>query len=259
MPTQTIQIQIEDAFYSGQVERETQILVGPIRLDILSGEFLSIVGPAGSGKTTLLKMIAGILRATSGKIFVAGRDVQGTRSKPGVVLQNPALLPWRTCMQNILLQAELHGLDPEESRNRARRLLAWLGLSSVEDCKPHELPPGTANAISLCRALIHSPDLLLLDEPFWDIDPLAREQHLDSFQRLWGETACTVVLTTASIHEAVLLSDRIAVMSPRPGRILECIPIDIPRPRRFDKSTTPVIADHCQCVRTVLRSAGVLP
>ncbi len=259
MSTQSFQIQIENAEYANGVGQELQMLVGPIHLEIKGGEFLSIVGPAASGKTTLLKMIAGILKPTSGEIRICGVDTQPPSRDFGLVLEDPALLPWRSSMQNILLQAEMRGLGLEESKNRARRLLAWLGLSRFEESKPHELPPGTAGAISLCRALIHSPSLLLMDEPFRTLDPLALEHRMDGFQRLWAEIGNSAALFTRNMQEAILLADRVAVLSPRPGHILECITIDLPRPRRLDKATTPVIAEYCYRIRTLFRAQGVLP
>ncbi len=259
MPTPSFQVQIEDAQYAKGLGSESRALVGPIRLDIKGGEFLSILGPSASGKTTLLKMIAGILQPTSGKVLTCGVKTQSPGCDFGLVFADPALLPWRSSMQNILLQAEMRGLGLQESRNRAQRLLAWLGLSRYEECRPHELPPGTAGAVSLCRALIHNPSLLLMDDPFRTLDPLALEQRLDGFQRLWAETGNTAALFTGNMHEAILLADRVAVLSPRPGRILECIAIDLPRPRRFDKATTPVIAEYAQRIRAIFRAQGVLP
>ena len=259
MSMQSFQIQIEGAQYAKGGAQASQILVGPIHLDIRGGEFTSIVGPAASGKTTLLKMIAGILKPTAGEIRICGMNVRPPGRDFGLVLEDPALLPWRSSMQNILLLAEMRGLGLDESRNRARRLLAWLGLSRYEECKPHELPPGTAGTISLCRALIHGPSLLLMDEPFRALDPLALEQRMDGFQRLWAEVGNSAVLFTRNMQEAILLADRVAVMSPQPGRILECIAIDLPRPRRLDKATTPLIAEYCYRIRTLFRAQGVLP
>lgn len=259
MATQSFQIRVEGALYAKGVAPESQMLVGPIDLEINGGEFLAIVGPPASGKTTLLKMIAGILKPTSGNIRICGAKTQPPGRDFGLLLEDPALLPWRSAMQNILLQAEMAGLELQESRNRARRLLAWLGLSHYEASKPHELPPGTMGAIALCRALIHSPSLLLMDEPFRDLDPLALEQRLDGFQRLWAEAGNTAALFTRNMQEAVLLADRVVVLSPRPGRILEHISIELPRPRRFDKATTLAIAEYCYRIRTIFRAQGVLP
>ena len=259
MPTAALRIQIQDAYHTRVAGRETQTVVGPVSLDISGGEFLSIIAPPASGKTSLLKMIAGILPVTGGEIRIEGARIQPPERDFGLVLQQPALLGWRTVMQNILLQAELRGLDLVGSRNRARRLLAWFGLSRFEESRPDELPPGAAQLISVCRALVHCPALLLMDEPFRMLDTMALEQILDGFQRLWLETGTTALLCTGNIHEAVLLSDRVAVMSQRPGRILQVFSIDLPRPRRMDRATTPQIAEYCSRIRTLFRAQGVLP
>jgi NitT/TauT family transport system ATP-binding protein len=233
-------------------------MVGPVDLDIRGGEFFSVVGPPRSGKTALLKMIAGILPPSSGEIQVYATHGELAGSQVGFALQEPALLPWRSAMQNVLLHAEIRGLDMQECGNRARRLLAWFGLSKCEDLKPHELPPGAGQAISICRALIHSPALLLMDDPFRGMDALSLEQMLDNFQRVWAEVGNTAVLCTSDLLQAVLLSDRIAVMSPAPGRILECISVDLPRPRRHDRAMAPQIAEYCHRLRMQFRAQGVL-
>lgn len=253
------EIQIHNALYARVAGRACEKIVGPVSLEVRTREFMSIVGPAGCGKTTLVKMIAGILPVTEGDIRVLTPGTHRSPNDFGLVLEQPALLPWRTSMQNVLLQAELRGLDLDQSRTYARRLLAWFGLASSEGSRPYELPPGAAQAISICRALVHDPSLLLMDEPFRNLDALALEQLLDGFQRLWAETGTTTLLCTCNMHKAVLLSDRVAVMSPRPGRILEILSIDLPRPRRPDKATAPLIAEHCDRIRTLFRAQGVLP
>lgn len=259
VPAAALRIQVQNACHVRMAGRETQTVVGPISMEIRGGEFLSIVAPPASGKTSLLRMIAGTLPVTGGEIRIMGARIQPPERDFGLVLQKPALLGWRTVMQNILLQAELRGLNLAESRNRARRLLAWFDLSKFEESRPHELPPGTAQLVSVCRALVHCPALLLLDEPFRMLNTLALEQILDAFQRLWLETKTTALLCTGNIQEAVLLSDRIAVMSQGPGRILQEYSIDLPRPRRMDRATTPLIAEYCSRIRTLFRAQGVLP
>ncbi len=254
-----LELKVRDVLYARTDRRTLEKVVGPVSLEVRTGEFVSIVGPAACGKTTLVKMIAGILPAAEGEIRILKSRERARPGDLGLVLQLPALLPWRTAMQNILLPAELTGLDLEQSRNRARLLMAWFGLSGWERKWPHELPPGTSRAVSICRALVHNPSLLLMDEPFRNLDALATEQVLDGFQRLWSQNRPATVLCTCNMHEAVLLSDRVAVMSPRPGRILDILPIDLPRPRRLDKATAPRIAEHCDRIRTLFRAQGVLP
>lgn len=234
-------------------------MVGPISLEVGSGEFLSILGPSASGKSTLLRMIAGLVPITGGQILIGGATAHEARRAFGLVPQQPALLPWRTAMENVLLPAEMLSLNMEESKNRARRLLAWFGLSRFEGRHANALPAGMANAVSVCRALVHNPSLLLMDEPFRITDAFVHEQILDGFQRLWAENKTTAILCTRNLHEAVLLSDRVIVLSSGPGRILEIISVDLPRPRRLDKAITPRIADYCNRIRMVLRAQGTVP
>ena len=259
MAAEVIRIQIQEACHARAVGGRIQTVLGPLSLDIRAGEFLAIVAPPASGKTSLLRMIAGNLPVTSGEIRITGARVGPPERDCGLVLQQPALLGWRTVMQNILLQAQLRRLDLAESRNRARRLLAWFALSEYEDSRPDDLPPGAAQLISVCRALVHRPALLLLDEPFRMLDPLVLERILDGFQHLWLETKTTAVLCTGNIQEAVLLSDRVAVMSQRPGIILQEFPINLPRPRRMDRTMSPQIAEYCSRIRTLFQAQGVLP
>ncbi len=233
--------------------------VGPVSLQVARDEFLSIVGPKGCGKSTLIRMIAGLVPVTSGKMEVAGFDPNVELPPFGVVFQYPTLFDWRTAMQNVLLQAELRGLDARRSEERAQHLLSMLGASGFASQRPRTLPPEIAQAVSICRALVHDPPILLLDDPFGMLDPLTRERLATDLQRLWLSSRKTVLLVTAHIREAIQLSDRVAVMSSAPGRIVETIAIDLPRPRRMDKATTPAIADYCNRVRTILQAQGVLP
>jgi NitT/TauT family transport system ATP-binding protein len=204
-------------------------------------------------------MIAGLAPITNGQILIGGTTIDKARRAIGLVLQRPALLPWRTTIENVLLPAEMLNLNMEESRNRARRLLAWFGLTRFEACRADALPAGMANAVSVCRALVHTPSLLLMDEPFRILDALVHEQVLDGFQRLWAENKTTAVLCTRNLFEAVLLSDRVIVLSSGPGRILEIISVDLSRPRRLDKTITPQITDYCNRIRMVLRAQGSVP
>jgi len=259
MTAEILRIQIQQACHARAVGARLRTVVGPVSLDIRAEEFLAIVAPPASGKTSLLRMIAGTLPVTSGEIRITGARVRPPERDFGLVLQHPALLGWRTVMQNILLQAQLRGLDLAESRNRARRLLAWFGLSECENCRPDDLPAGAAQLVSLCRALVHRPALLLLDEPFRLLDPLVLERILDGFQHLWQEMKPTAVLCTGNMQEAVVLADRVAVMSQGPGRILQEFPIDLPRPRRMDRTIAPRIAEYCGRIRTLFQAQGILP
>jgi NitT/TauT family transport system ATP-binding protein len=251
-------VQIRDLCHFRQDAPKPEPVLGPISITVASGEFVSLLGPVSCGKTSLLKLIAGILPVVRGEITVSDACLPG-QCGIGLVPERPALLPWRTSMDNILLQAEIDGLDMEESRRRARRLLAWFGLSSLEERRPHDLPPGAAPAVAICRAMAQNPALLLLDDPFRQLAPLMLETMLDGFQRLWMESCTTAILCTGNIQEAVLLSDRIAVLTASPGRILEVLAIDLPRPRRLDKAMTPQIVEYSNRIRTLFRSQGILP
>ncbi|MBP1595486.1 MAG: transporter ATP-binding protein [Acidobacteria bacterium] len=254
-----LKITVQDLDYRRGTGGETRPLLGPVSFEVQGGEFLAVVGPPGSGKTVLLKLLAGTLHPSGGTILIEGGEYRPPVRDFGLVLDSPALLPWRTTMQNILLQAEIRGLQMEVCRNRARRLLAWFGLSGLEDRRPHELPPGAGQGISICRALVHAPSLLLMDQPFRMLESLILERMLDAFQRLWVETRSTAILCTSNLEEAVLLGDRVVVLSPRPGRILQIVSIELPRPRRLDRTMTPLIVDYCNTIRTFFRAQGVLP
>src|SRR4029453_1624187 len=189
-----------------------------VSLDVPAGQFLSILGPSGCGKSTLILMIAGLLAPSAGVIRMAGRPVTHPQTDVGIVFQNPVLLDWRTVVRNVLLQVEARGLDLVSHRAKARDLLRAVGLEGFEDKYPFELSGGMRQRTAICRALIHDPPLLLMDEPFGALDALTREQMRLDIERLWLERRKTVVFITHSIPEAVLLSDRGVVMSPPPGR-----------------------------------------
>ncbi|WBU37899.1 ABC transporter ATP-binding protein [Homoserinibacter sp. YIM 151385] len=208
--------------------------LGPIDLDIQAGEFVSVVGPSGCGKSTLLKAAAGLIAPTRGEIDIAGRRVQGPQSELGIVFQNPLLMDWRTVMSNIMLQAEMRRMPREQAQAKARALLKQVGLEAFEDHRPHELSGGMQQRVGICRALLHEPPLIMMDEPFGALDALTREQMCYDLQDLWMDRRPTVLFITHSISEATLLSDRVIVMSSRPGRIIEEFRLERPRPRLLD-------------------------
>jgi NitT/TauT family transport system ATP-binding protein len=252
-------LELLDVVRDRKTGRGPERQAGPVSLAVQQEELVSVLGPAGCGKTTLLKMVAGVIPVSGGEIRFDGSRGRPGSHKLGISLHTPSLLPWRTALQNTLLLAELLDLDREEAANRARRLLAWFGLSNLEGVLPHALPAGVAEVISVCRALVPAPSLLLLDEPFRTLDPLVLEGVLDGFQRLWMERKSAALLFTRNMSEAVLLSDRIVVLSAGPGRVLQTFPVDLPRPRRFDRAMSPAIAEYCIRIRTVFRAQGVLP
>ncbi len=200
-------------------------------LDVADGEFVTVVGRSGCGKTTLLKLTAGLLGATSGSIHVAGNPVTAPLTNIGIVFQAPVLLPWRKTLDNVLLQIEARKLDVNGYRKRALELLELTGLKGFEDRYPAELSGGMQQRVSISRALIHNPPLLLMDEPFGALDAITRDEMNLELLRIWSESKKTVLFITHSIPESVFLGDRVIVMTPRPGKVAEILNIDLPHPR----------------------------
>jgi NitT/TauT family transport system ATP-binding protein len=229
-----------------------------VDLAIAEGEFVSIVGPSGCGKSTLLRLIAGLMPATSGTVRIDGKTVKGPITDVGIVFQKPVLLDWRTALDNVLLQPELRGHDPRRFRERACDLLSAVGLSGFEDVYPRQLSGGMQQRTSIARALVHDPSLLFMDEPLGALDALTREQMRLDLEELWRATGKTVLFITHSIDEAVLLSDRVVVMSPRPGRVEHVIPIDLPRPRGLDARKHPHFAAAEEAITRIFLERGVL-
>ncbi len=230
----------------------------PIDLDINEGEFVSIVGPSGCGKSTLLRLITGLIPATSGEITVGGARVTGPGGNIGIVFQSPVLLDWRTVLGNLLFQIEMRGLRPAEFEAKARALLRQVGLVEFEDRLPYELSGGMQQRCAIARALIHDPVMLIMDEPFGALDALTREQMRIDLEALWMATGKTVLFITHSIDEAVLLSNRVVVMSPRPGRIERIIPIDMPRPRGLGGRKHPDFLKVSEEITDIFLARGVL-
>ncbi len=227
-----------------------------IDLDVGRQEFVSILGPSGCGKSTLLRIVAGLIPPSAGRVLVHGKPVDGPTGDAGIVFQSPVLLPWRTVLGNIELQLEVRGLDRSRSGQAARELLALVGLGGFEACYPYQLSGGMQQRVSLCRALVHNPPLLLMDEPFGALDAMTREQMNLELQRVWMETKKTVLFITHSIAEAVFLSDRVVIMSQRPGRIEAVVPVDIPRPRTMESMQSPEFLRAVSYARQFMRSAG---
>ena len=250
------EIEFHEAAYTGRLSDSADITVGPVSLKINSGEFFSILSPlCGAGKT-LLRMISGLVRPSSGKVRLSGREAAGCVPESGIVFEEPSLLEWRTLLENALLQTELHHMNRQAGETQARRLFAAVGLLGHEDRMPHEVPVGLAQRAAVCRALMHSPSLLLLENPFHRFDGLDREQMAVDLQRLGLTPKITVVMITADIREAVQLSDRVAILT-HDGRILQPVSIDLVRPRRMDKATTPLIVEYCSSFRTILHASGM--
>ena len=212
-----------------------------ITFTVGEGELVALVGPSGCGKSTLLRIIAGLRSPTSGAVVVAGRPVHRPIPEVGMVFQAPVLLKWRTIRDNVLLPAELSGLDRARYRRRAAELLELVGLGDFGDKLPHELSGGMQQRASICRALLLDPPLLLMDEPFGALDAMTRDEMNLELLRVWGESGTarkTIVFVTHSIPEAVLLADRVVVMTPRPGRVAEMFDVRLPRPRTMESRAT---------------------
>lgn len=229
-----------------------------ISLTVPRGHFVSVVGPSGCGKSTLMMIAAGLRTCTAGTVLVDGSPVAGPQAATGIVFQNHTLLDWRTSLENVLLQVELRGLRKREYRDRAMELLRSVGLAGFEHRRPYELSGGMRQRVALCRALVHDPPVLLMDEPFGALDALTRDQMMLDLQTIWLERRKTVLFVTHSIPEAVFLSDRVVVMSPRPGRIDDLIDIDLPRPRTMASTAGPVFNGYVQAIRRIFERRGVI-
>ena len=227
-------------------------------LSVKTGDFISVVGPSGCGKSTLLSLIAGLDKPTAGTVRINGREVKGPYEDLGIVFQRDLLLDWRNVLQNVLLQVEMRGLDKKSYIPEAERLLNMVGLGGFHTRHPRELSGGMRQRVSICRALIHDPALLLMDEPFGALDAMTRDQLNVDLERICGETKKTVVFVTHSIVEAVFLGDRVIVMSPRPGRVVADIAVDRPHPRSFSFREMPDFAGYVREVRHVFEREGVL-
>ncbi len=198
---------------------------------VRAGEFLSLIGPSGCGKTTLLKIMAGLVPADRGRVSVGDRQVTGPGRECSVVFQDFALLPWASVQRNVEFGLRLRGISPGQRADRARRAIAKVGLGGFEDAYPAQLSGGMQQRVGLARALAVNPRVLLMDEPFASIDEQTRRVFQDDLLRLWSEERKTVVLVTHSMEEAIYLSDRVVVLSPRPGRVHQTLDVPLPRPR----------------------------
>jgi NitT/TauT family transport system ATP-binding protein len=230
-----------------------------IDLEIGDNEFVTLVGRSGCGKSTLLRIVAGLLRPTAGEVRVGGKPVREARRDLSFMFQRAALLPWRTVFENVMLPVEILRLDRRTHRARAEELLALTGLEGFESRRPDELSGGMQQRVSLCRALVHNPSVLLMDEPFAALDALTREELSLELQRIWTEDRKTIVFVTHSIQEATLLADRIVVMSPRPGRIARVLQVSAPRPRSLGVTAHSAELDHVAAELHELLFARELP
>ncbi|HUP10031.1 MAG TPA: ABC transporter ATP-binding protein [Caldimonas sp.] len=227
-----------------------------IDMAIEQGSFVSIVGPSGCGKSTLLRIVAGLLDYEQGSVALDGQAIQGTRRDVGFVFQSSILLPWRTILENVMLPAEVLGLDMKKARERAMQLLHLVRLDGFESKLPRQLSGGMQQRASIARALLHDPKILLMDEPFGALDALTRERMNLELQRIWAESGKTVLLITHSIPEAIFLGDTVLVMTPRPGSIERSIRVDLPRPRTMHAMATPEFGRIADEIRDLFAHTG---
>ena len=243
--------------FTGQ-DGEQIIALEGTDLKIGRGEFVSIVGPSGCGKSTLLSLVAGLLETTIGEVRISGSRIDGPYTDLGFAFQSDLLLDWRTVLRNVLLQCDMRGVDNKAHEPRARQLLRSVGLEGFEDKRPFELSGGMRQRVALCRALLLDPPMLMMDEPFGALDALTREQMQVDLLAMWQETKKTVLFVTHSISEAVFLSDRIIVMTPRPGKVREIIDIDISRPRDLNVRDTGEFGAIVHRIRLLFQEMGVI-
>ncbi|MGE2834277.1 ABC transporter ATP-binding protein [Mycobacterium sp. SMC-4] len=226
-----------------------------VSFDIARGEFISLVGPSGCGKSTLLNIIGGLLPYSRGDLRYAGEEHLSPRREIGMMFQTPLLLPWRTVMKNIMLPVEVLGLRKAEAKARAEALLAKVGLSEFANRYPGELSGGMKQRAALCRLLVSEPEVLLMDEPFGALDEFTRESMNAELLRVWADTKKTAIFVTHNISEAVYLSDRVFVMTPRPGRLAAVVDIDLPRPRTEAMWSSPELLTYTSQIRDILGGA----
>jgi NitT/TauT family transport system ATP-binding protein len=223
-----------------------------LNLNVAENEFLSVVGPSGCGKSTLLKLIVGLLPITSGEILFHGQPVRGPRTDVGMVFQEPVLLPWRTVKENVMFPVEILKRSDRDYASEADRLLRTVGLGGFKRKMPYELSGGMQQRAAICRALIHDPRVLVMDEPFGALDAMTREEMGAELLRIWQEFRKTVVFVTHSIREAVWLSDRVVVMTARPAKIADVITIDLPRPRTAKMQFLPEFGRYVEHIGSII-------
>ena len=223
-----------------------------IDLTIRRNEFITLVGPSGCGKSTLLKLIGVLIRPSRGVLLHDGVALTQPPRDVGIVFQEAVLLEWRSVLDNVLLPAEILGLDKTEARARAMHLLNLVGLAGFERRFPRELSGGMQQRVSICRALIHDPSVLLMDEPFAALDAMTREELGFELMRIWDTDKKTVIFVTHNITEAILLADRVVAMSRRPGRIAKIVDVALPRPRTIDMEFSPQFKSYSDQIRAVI-------
>lgn len=247
-----IHIQVSGVKQHFKVGGNSVMALDNVNLDIRTGEFISLLGPSGCGKSTLFMIIAGLLRPTEGRVEIAGQHVVRPVTDVGIAFQQDLLVDWRTILDNVMLQAEVRKLNLAAARQRAMGLLAQVGLGGFEEKRPWQLSGGMRQRAAICRALLHDAPILMMDEPFGALDALTRDQMNLDLQDIWAGSGKTAILVTHSLSEAIFLSDRVILMSPRPGRVALDLHIDLPRPRTADMKETPQFAAYQKQLRSLI-------
>lgn len=258
-------IELSDVIVRYGASLDSTLALDQTNLRIDEGDFIALVGPSGCGKSTILKLVSGLLQASSGGVFLGGREVSANRVGIGLAFQNPTMMPWLTIRENVMMplkivepfRSEYRRKKNGEFSDRAEAMFAKVGLAGFGDKRPWELSGGMLQRASLCRALIHEPRLLLLDEPFGALDSFTREELWETLQTLWIDTRPTVLLVTHDLREAAYLANRICVMTARPGRILEDRVVPFARPRTVEMSYDPEFAALVQVLRRRIAEARV--
>lgn len=240
-------------FKSGQ---KTVQALDRVSFDVNEGNFVSLVGPSGCGKSTLLKIVSGLLPVTSGKVAVYDRKVDAPLENVGMVFQSPVLLKWKSVIGNVMLPVEFARLDRSSHLQKARSLIRLVGLEGFEEMFPYELSGGMQQRVSLCRALVTDPNILLMDEPFGALDAMTRDELDLELLKIWEEKRKTVLFVTHNIQEAVFLSDYVVVMSARPGRVVQQLRIDLQRPRTVEMMSSGRFGEYTLRIRSMLTSGG---
>ena len=235
------------------LNRADVVAICPTSITVADGEFVSLVGPSGCGKTTLLNLISGLILPSAGEIRFNGMPTNGPTGEMSLVFQRPVLLPWRRIIDNVMLPVQVMRLKPRaEYEKSARDLLDLVGLGGFEDAWPKELSGGMQQRAAIARALVYDTRMLLMDEPFGALDAMTREELNMELMRIWEVTGRTILFVTHNIAEAVLLSDRIVVMTPRPGQVREILTVDMPRPRSLETMAEPRFGEICNHIRGML-------
>jgi NitT/TauT family transport system ATP-binding protein len=230
-----------------------------VTLDVARDEFVTVVGASGCGKSTLLRLVGGLVAPSDGRVLRDDRPVLGPSRDVGIVFQSPVLLPWRSALDNVLFSVDIMGWPVAKHRAEAARLLDLVGLRGFESSLPRELSGGMQQRVAICRALIHDPPLLLMDEPFGALDAMTREELGLELLRVWSERRKTVVFVTHSIAEAILLADRVVVMTPRPGRVVATVRVALPRPRTLEMEFSEEFRGYAKVVRDAIASSRGQP